>query len=267
MLTISVCIPCIVKHVPLLQRCIQSIYNQTILPNEVIISISNIEDGELYNIVKFMQGICKLYKNLNIKPLYSKEKRYAGENRNTAISIANGDILTFIDADDFMFVSRIALLRQVFKTTPDCLGVLHYFIENDTTGMNDEKKYNNALVSKYKYSTEIHYGHPTFRREIFNEFSYSSAPRAQDFTLIEDIIKKYMDVLYVYAEPLTCYMSNDSTVYSPVYGISEVAKQETAKLAKQETINPVKQVIDEFANQELEINPINGPTSMSNGIL
>jgi glycosyltransferase involved in cell wall biosynthesis len=67
-----------------------------------------------------MQGICKLYKNLNLKPLYSTEKQYAGENRNTAIAIANGDIITFIDADDFMFVSRIALLRQVFKTSADC---------------------------------------------------------------------------------------------------------------------------------------------------
>jgi hypothetical protein len=64
-----------------------------------------------------------------------------------------------------------------------------------------------ALVSKYKYSTKIHYGHPTFRKEIFNEFAYSAAPRAQDFTLIEAIIKKVygcfvyicrtIDLLYV----------------------------------------------------------------------
>jgi uncharacterized membrane protein len=170
------------------------------------------------------------------------EKKYAGENRNTAVSIANGDLITFIDADDIMFVSRIALLRQVFKATPDCLGVLHYFIENDTIGMNVEKKYNSALVSKYEYSTKIHYGHPTFRKEIFNEFAYSLAPRTQDFILIEDIIKKYHDILYVYAEILTCYMSNDSTVYSPIYGTGVLTKQEVVD----EAIEIVREKIDEM---------------------
>jgi len=143
--TISVCIPCIAKHIPLIQRCIHSIYNQTVLPNEVIISISNIENETgLYDTIKHMQGLCKLYKTLNIKPLYSREKKYAGENRNTAISLATGDLITFIDADDYMFINRIAILKQIFITTPECLGLLHHFIENDTTGMNDDKPYNNS---------------------------------------------------------------------------------------------------------------------------
>jgi len=76
-------------------------------------------------------------------------------------------------------------------------------------------------LSKYQYSTKLHYGHPTFRKEIFNEFEYSSAARSQDFALIEDIITRYLNVLYVYAEPLTVYGSNDSTFYNPAYSTED----------------------------------------------
>jgi glycosyltransferase involved in cell wall biosynthesis len=214
MAKISVCIPCVTKHVPLLRRCIISISKQTILPDEVIISISGIEEDKLYGIIRQIEDLYVEFKKLNIRVLYEKELRFSGENRNRAISIANGDLITFIDADDLMMINRIAFLKWIFDITPSCIGILHFFTENNESDVNINQSFDKYLLKKYQYSDKLHYGHITLRKEMFDEFSYTSIPRGQDFELVEKIISKYLENLYMYEAPLSCYISNNSTFYN-----------------------------------------------------
>jgi glycosyltransferase involved in cell wall biosynthesis len=217
---ITIVIPCHVTHVKFLNRCLKSIYNQTLLPYEVIISISSIDFDKFDH--KTELNIEKYSDKLNISIYLTAAKKYAGENRNIAIGKSSGDIISFIDMDDVMEPHRLFIIDQMFSMVPNCIGLLHYFNENtyidndyDSCSVNDNIKFlfDKTKVELYHYDQKIHYGHPTFRHCIFDEFKFNSAPRIQDFSFIETILPKYLKNLYVYKDELTCYISNDSTLY------------------------------------------------------
>lgn len=212
-LTLTVCIPCIQKHVYLLDRCINSINRQILHPNEIIISISSVIDLEKTE--STMKEIIDNYPRLLINVIYTKDAKFAGENRNIAIKATNikmSDIISFIDADDIMYPNRLYAIRRIFELYPKCLGMLHHFAENAEV-RNEKWNFVDIAVKKYQYTQKLHFGHPSFRREVFNEFKYSSSPRMQDIKLIEKLLPKYISNLLIYEKKLTCYNSNDSTLY------------------------------------------------------
>lgn len=219
MLTLSVCIPCIEPHLPFLGRCVESISNQIYRPHEVIVSLSNITSDKSQNLSFIKDTVERLigrYRNkLDIIVIYTTERRYAGENRNIAIEHATGDIVSMIDCDDCMYSNRLYILMKIFTYYPKAIGILHYFNENKN--INDEEpiwNFDENDIQKYQYTPKLHYGHPSFRRIIFQEFKYSNMRRGQDFAFIESILPKYIDNLYIYKQKLSCYHSNDSTFYN-----------------------------------------------------
>lgn len=215
MQTIAVCIPCAYKHVPLLNRCVNSIKAQTFQPDEIIISISGIPKTNPINIHYLYKNLCK---KTNLIIIYNNDRKYAGENRNIAIEHSTSDIISFIDADDIMYPERLSIISQILNQYTNHIGVLHYFTENETLSPIEQKKpFNQDLVKSYYYTDLLHYGHPSFRRSIFDKYKYLLDPRTQDFKFIECVISEYLNNLLIYTAPLTCYYSNDSTFYSTTY--------------------------------------------------
>jgi len=196
----------------LLPRCINSIYKQIILPYEVIISISSVKDVE--STKKEVESLLeKFRKRLNIIILYTRENKYSGENRNAAVSAASGDIITFIDADDLMYHNRLYVISRIFSADSSCIGILHYFTENEET--RDERwNFSPDNVTPYLYTDKLHFGHPSFRRRIFDEFKYQNTARMQDIKFVDSILPKYISNLRIYNKKLSHYVSNDSAYYS-----------------------------------------------------
>lgn len=209
MQTISVVIPCVEPHIQFLPRCIKSIYEQLHLPQEVIISISSIKADTKSRVEAMLREFTD---RIDIKILYTAERKYAGENRNIAIVHSTGDIISMIDADDMMYPNRLYIIAKIFATYSNCISILHWFNENSNDDV--EWSYEENVVKPYVYSEKIHYGHPSFRRIIFKEFKYPTTKRRQDFDFIESILPKYFDNILVYEKPLTNYISNDSTLYN-----------------------------------------------------
>ena len=209
--SISVCIPCIEKHIIFLPLCIENIYKQTKLPNEVIISVSNVKCEK--TVRDYIETQLKKYTDLNIILAITTECKYAGENRNIAIAMSKCNIITLIDADDLMHYDRIKILNEIFASFPDCIGILHYFKENNMPDI-EPRVFNQNSLDKYSYSTKFHFGHFSFRRKLFDEYQYSAKPRGQDLEYIAQIIPKYLKNIYVYKEPLTYYMSVNSSYYN-----------------------------------------------------
>lgn len=213
-LTISVCIPCIVQHIPSLDKCIKSIANQIVLPNEVIISISSIEKDSMEMTKITTELLLAKYRDiLNIIVLYAEHKQYAGINRNIAVSESTGDIVSFIDADDTMYRNRLYVIRNIFELYPDCMGILHHFTENGSRNM-DKWVFNEELVDNYVYTHYIHFGHPSFRRMIFDRYKYSYMPRGQDMAFFNVLLPKYINKFIIYKGKLTDYNSKDSTFFN-----------------------------------------------------
>jgi len=211
MTKVSVCIPCIQDHIPLLYRCIGSIYRQIFRPHEVIVSISSVNDIEKTK-NEVDATLDKYRARLDIIILYTSEKQYAGINRNKAIEKSTGDIITLFDADDIMFSNRIYNIVRIFESDEDCYGVFHYFSENDDSRQ-EKWNFDPKSVVNYAFTEKIHFGHPSFKRFIFDEHKYSSESRIQDIKFVERILPQYMKNLRIYTKKLSRYISNDSMLY------------------------------------------------------
>jgi hypothetical protein len=116
---VGVCIPCIGTHIQYLRKCIDCINNQIVKPDIISISISSY-NGEYIDYKSDIVTVLQM----------TKEKRGASENRNIAAKniYKNVDILTFMDADDFMHPQKIQQIKKHFiETGADCF--VHEFLE------------------------------------------------------------------------------------------------------------------------------------------
>jgi len=209
--TIAVCIPCIESHVYLIDRCIESINRQILHPKEIVISISSVSNGDKINDI--IKNVTEKYPRLNIKALLTSENKFAGENRNIAIAECKSDIITFIDVDDTMYNNRLFVIMKIFMVNPNYIGILHHFAENDEERI-EKWTYDSDCLIPYKYTDKMHFGHPSFRREVFKEFKYNSESRMQDIQFVAALLPKHQADLCIYEKKLTKYISRDSTLYS-----------------------------------------------------
>lgn len=214
-LTIAVCIPCVEEHIPFLKRCVKSIHSQTLLPKEVIISVSNITDTSLnyintHNTIENLIGTFR--DKLNILVSYTCERKYAGENRNTTVDLATCDIISFIDADDIMYSNRLNIIDTIFRVCVQCVCVLHHFTENVLHDIEPNQVFTEQRIVDYNFSELIHFGHPSFTRQLLKRYRYSAQPRNQDLNFIQSILE-HRDRILVYEQQLTCYVSNNSTYF------------------------------------------------------
>jgi len=109
---IGVCIPCHKPYIIFLEKCLESIENQTRKPDIVSISYSEIDEIPLLPTFSFP-----------IETIITSERQCQGRNRNLAASKIDVDVLTFFDADDIMHPSRLASIESAFIQGLD--GFLH----------------------------------------------------------------------------------------------------------------------------------------------
>ena len=91
-----------------LDRCIESILNQTYVNLEILL----INDGSTDN----SPAICNKYKNSDTRiKVIHKENGGLSDARNTGIRVSRGDYITFIDSDDNVEVDMIEYLLSLIK--------------------------------------------------------------------------------------------------------------------------------------------------------
>ena len=99
---IGVCIPCHEPHIKYLEKCLESIEQQTRKPDLVTLSISGTMTPPDLPSYSFP-----------IKLSHTSTKQCAGKNRNIAASLSYSmDILSFFDADDIMHPRRLETIEQ-----------------------------------------------------------------------------------------------------------------------------------------------------------
>lgn len=116
---IGVAIPCYIGHIQDCYRLLETINEQTRLPDQVIVSCSSCKSTD------FVQ---KEYR-FPLTVITNDQRKNAGQNRNIAASRLDTDIITFMDADDTMHPQRIQAIEQAFKEGVDI--VLHSFLLNE----------------------------------------------------------------------------------------------------------------------------------------
>jgi cellulose synthase/poly-beta-1,6-N-acetylglucosamine synthase-like glycosyltransferase len=110
-MTTSVIVPCVARHFFWLSGLLESYQNQTVRPDEIVISLSEVEKLNSREIDKLETGLwdCKL------KVLRNNGVIIDGENRTIAMDNSTGDILVFSDADDLVHPQRIEIVKYFFE--------------------------------------------------------------------------------------------------------------------------------------------------------
>jgi cellulose synthase/poly-beta-1,6-N-acetylglucosamine synthase-like glycosyltransferase len=111
-LTTSVIIPCVERHFYMIFELLEHLANQTSVPDEVVISLSHIEQLK----EEHFSRVEKHNWPFRLILLKHHQKKLAAENRNLAGAASSGDIIICQDADDIPHPQRIEIIKYHFET-------------------------------------------------------------------------------------------------------------------------------------------------------
>lgn len=209
-LSVSVIIPCHFKHAKYLPELLHAYEEQSVLPDEIVIALSEV--GQV------SQDILDMIQSdeweFPVKCILLRNKAFAGENRNTACSVARGDIFLCQDADDFPTPNRVEVVKYIFSTHHvDYLLHSYFFgdeIEDQLELITEQpfEKLRKIYVHTYDeiwgLPEKIHFGNAALRKSLFDSVKWSSRPTAQDVEFCQKVLHKKSKVL-VLREPLVIY--------------------------------------------------------------
>lgn len=231
----SCVIPCYPPHFQYLERCFNQIKKQTLLPNEVILAISQTSDDEKNNLLKKYNDFFKEL-NIEFKIINSTKQQYAGINRNMGVSIATYEYIIFIDCDDYIHPEKFLItIKYMTKYNADVL--IHSFVWNKPHEFIDELKididnikviesekiFNDNFPKDYIRNRRLELvgkvplkivsnnknivyhitaGYISCKKSVFDNLSYTSRARGQDSLFLRDCIHSKLNVIYLYAELL-----------------------------------------------------------------
>ncbi len=182
-----------------LQKCVESILNQTYHNIEIIL----VDDGSTDNSKVLCDALAE--KNLCIKVVHKKNGGLSSA-RNAGISAADGKYLGFIDSDDYiekeMFSVLYEAIRRTGKDIACCGRVVDIFGEysNREFTLEKEKIYSrNEAIKEVLYLEKIDVSacDKLYKRRLFNRIKYPEGRISEDAAVIFDLLELSNGVVHV----------------------------------------------------------------------
>lgn len=189
--SISVIIP-FYNSVDTIERAIVSVFNQTLLPLEIII----VDDKSLFESKIYAMEIVEKYKNKKIIDIkfFSLEKNVgAGEARNYGWSKASGDLIAFLDSDDSWLDNKLEIQSKYFYLDNDLVLCGHlYSIQTKKEYLKKEESHNEIgckVINKRMQLLKNRFATSTvmIRNNIDKRFE-ANKRYSEDFLLWSEII-------------------------------------------------------------------------------
>jgi len=219
-LTTSVIIPCHPKHVQYLYELLRTYEKQTNLPDEIVISISEISQVETSLIVS-LKNTSWLFP---VKLILSEQKLFAGQNRNIACNQTTGEIIICQDADDIPHIQRIEIIKYFFeKLNPDFL--LHKYVYDGIDIIKQIKTIDNLQAIEYAYIKNLSepsnvgymlFGQPAFHKRVFQQIKWRDIPIDEDCTFDREVLASYQNCIMIHC-PLYLYRAGLSATPYELY--------------------------------------------------
>ena len=128
-----------------LKECIKSIINQTYKNFEIIFWNNNSTDNSERIISEFSDKRIKIFK--------SNIKLDLGDSRNKAIQKSSGELITFLDVDDWYLPEKLNLQVKIFEKNKDIgLVFTNYYNYND---ISKKKKVSNCEILNNNISQHL----------------------------------------------------------------------------------------------------------------
>lgn len=179
-LKVSIIIPCYWKHFVYLENLLDLFAKQTVLPEEIVISLSETNKINKNNL-DLLEA--KAYPFL-VKIIKHTEKLFAGANRNSACQNASGDILILNDADDLPHIQRIEIIRHIFEVS-DAQMVMHKYTTDENFDIMQKNLANNIywenLIERpcpwYRSQNDyLHNGNIAIRKTSLPKIQWGNMP-------------------------------------------------------------------------------------------
>lgn len=202
---ISVIIP-IYNSEKYIKKCIESVCKQTYTNLEIIC----INDGSKDNSISVLNE----FKDSRIK-VFSKDNTGVSDTRNYGVSIANGEFITFLDADDFLDEDYIESLYKIIIETNSELVISGY--KEICKGKITQKSiFNNKTESNFDIT------YPNYLKYYLSTFEFNPCWKQliKRQLLIENNILFDKDVKYGedFLFSIQCYKNSKKTIYIRNYG-------------------------------------------------
>ena len=108
-----------------LHQAITSVLNQSLQPEEIII----VDDGSNDNSREIIKGFASRYPEI-IKPIINENNYGIAKTRNIAISHCKGELITYVDGDDYFFPSKLeSELKIIRNGNYGCVYSNHVFVD------------------------------------------------------------------------------------------------------------------------------------------
>ena len=212
MKTLSVIVPSHYAHAKHLYPLLTSLEEQTVLPDEVVISLSEYTrvPRDIMNVLEDSRW------PFPVTIVMSKPKLYSAQNRNVASTIAKGDIFMYNDADDLSHPQRIEIIKFFFNSyNLDIL--MHRFIElRRDTNVPIVHYQDVDFLCPSDYSKilgrDIHNGNTAISRQVFNVFKWPDF-RSHEDEFYNRILYNYFGNRLIVFAPLIIYRNYLSCGY------------------------------------------------------
>ncbi len=204
---ISIIIPCY-NHGSYLHEALESVFSQQYEAIEIVV----VDDGSTDN----TKAVAEKYEE--VKYIYQDNKGLSAA-RNTGIKNSAGDLLVFLDADDWLLPGALKLNLSFFKSHPDVAfvsgGFKSVIMDSgesiDNTYEVESDHYINFLRNNFigMHATVM------YQRWVIKEFCFNEAlPVCEDYDLYLRISKKYP--VYPHTQLIAAYRKHSTNMSSNI---------------------------------------------------
>lgn len=165
------------------KSAIESVLNQTIPPDEIILALDGVLNDELYSIIDYYRNN-SLFKFLNFENSVG-----LGKTRHESILIASNDIIAVMDSDDIANPSRFELQISFLQLNPD-IDIIGGFIEEfklvpgDLRIVREVPLRHNKIVALSKWRQSVNHVTVLFKKDAYlRSGGYRGLRKTEDFDL------------------------------------------------------------------------------------
>ena len=170
-------------------RCVESILNQSYTNLQVIL----VDDGSPDN----CGDLCDSYaRKDNRITVIHKENGGLSDARNAGISIAKGELITFIDSDDYVSINYVEELLRIMNRTNADLSMVDLDVVNESTPYSADEKIGeisiisgrDAIELALKTSFRQSAWGKLYRREVFDTIQFPKGLLYEDLAIVYNIL-------------------------------------------------------------------------------
>ncbi len=212
---ISIIVP-VYNVEPYLERCVHSILNQTYPNIEVIL----VDDGSPDKCPEMCDNLALLDKRIKV---IHKKNGGLSDARNAGLDLAKGELIGFVDSDDYVHPAFYATLYKNMIDNDADLSMCDYKSVSGLDGEifdyeNTTKVYNNieALEMLFTYYCQVFVivWNKLYRKEVFKDFRFDVGKIHEDEFISHKILHQSNKIVFSDARLYYYFQSPNSIIHS-----------------------------------------------------